>query len=321
MPYLLNAISVSDSKCDNLICQKGFVKAASSVETETQVNTYFFKGKSKREKKNNNSYRKLTRSSNPVGIMLKYETDSPDEFKFLRKQLASADYWIKSADTTSELYQFRDTEIETQQKFEEDTTYEITVQRKLLPAPRNLLFADDLLVFNSHENLLYVFGENNVRKDRYFFSDDEFSPCTVLYPNTSRQAVFIWKDEKNLRNLSQVIIGGQLMIEGLMDVGGTIPENIWRLESGVRTGMSLQELKRLHGAEISFYGGSSRYAGKIIPSKEGSIDFEKNGIILDCLNCHSSSFVSKAQLSADEALKGGMRFFIFCIILVPGSAI
>jgi hypothetical protein len=319
MPYLLNAVSVSDSRCDNLICQKGFVKAESASENQTQVTSYFFRGKNKREKKSG-LYRKITKYNGPAEITLKYETESQAEYLQLSKQIAEADYWIKSKEAKTSIYQFRDTEIEMQVKIAEDTAYEVKVQRKLLPFARNINFAEDLALFGSHENLLYVFGENNVRKDRYFFSDKEFSSCSVLYPNSSRQAVFIWKDENNLRQLSYVIIGGQLMTESMMNVSESVPENSWALESGIRIGMSLNQLRRINGADFNFFGGKSKFTGKIIPA-DGNIDLKRNEIILTCLNCHDSPFLDKETYSADEALKKGERFFIFSIIVLPALGI
>jgi len=43
------------------------------------------------------------------------------------------------------------------------------------------------------------FGEKNVKKDGYYFSEKELRKCSVLFANTSQQAVFIWEDQINLR--------------------------------------------------------------------------------------------------------------------------
>lgn len=314
MPSLLNAVSVSDSRCDNFINQKGFVKSGNSSFNDTMVSTYFFKGKSKR-KRTTGVTRSITRISSSTDIRLVYETEAAEEYKLIREQLDKAGYWIRSKGEEPEFYQFRDTEIETLVKTGEDTVYQVNVIRRILPLPRYIINAEDLLSFNSHEQLLYLFGENNVKKDMYYFSETEFSHCSVLFPHTSRQAVFIWQDELNARVLGQVIIGGQLMTEALMDFAEPVPENTWHLRNGIHTGMSLQELRKINGNNLSFYGGASRYTGKIIPSPGDKVDFKKHEIVLNCLNCASSPFIQKNELSADETFQDGSRFFVFSIIL------
>jgi hypothetical protein len=316
MPYLLNAVTVPDSRCDNFICQKGFVKSGSTLTRDSLVTNYVFRGK-KKNKIEGGELRTITRISDPSEISLVYETQSEAEFNLINEQLNKAGYWLRGKMDGLELYQFRDTEIETKVKTGEDTIYQVTVNRRILPLPRYILYAEDLLAFNSHEQLLYIFGENNIRKDVYYFSENEFSHCSVLFPNSSRQAVFIWEDEINARNLSQVIIGGHLMTEGLMNTVEPIPENAWVLKNGIHAGMSLPELRKLNGADLNFYGGASKFTGKILPSPNGNLDFIKQEIILDCLDCNNLPFDNMTEVSADEAIRNGNRFFVFSIMLSP----
>ena len=62
---------------------------------------------------------------------------------------------------------------------------------------------------------------------------------------------------------------------------------------------------------------SSKDSGMILPSNTGKIDFEKEGIVLACMNCNDMDDKNKPLLTADEALADGRRFFVFTIMLYP----
>ena len=188
----------------------------------------------------------------------------------------------------------------------------------MLPGEREVEFANDLLRFNSHENLEYVFGRSNVKRDVYYFSEREFSRCSVLYPNTERQVVFIWKDEQNDYDLLYILVGGNLTAKELMNYNRHVAENNWKARSNVHAGMSLAELRKLNGADFSFYSASSPYSGMILPNQSGSIDFKKESIVLACLNCSDMKTSSRQTLSADTAMAEDRRFFVFTIMLYPG---
>ena len=66
---------------------------------------------------------------------------------------------------------------------EGDTLYSLFFQQKELPLPETIQIAEDLQQFYSHEYLVSVFGEKHVIKDLYYFSEKEFSKCSVLFPD------------------------------------------------------------------------------------------------------------------------------------------
>src|SRR5687768_6003870 len=89
MPYLLNAVSVADSRCDNFICQKGFIKTGTTQEKQTLVSNYAFKGKNKKQRSTLSS-RTITRFSNQSVVGIRYETESAEEYNLFHEQLNKA---------------------------------------------------------------------------------------------------------------------------------------------------------------------------------------------------------------------------------------
>ena len=75
---------------------------------------------------------------------------------------------------------------------------------------REIVFAEDLLTLDSHEFLVAAFGKGNVKEDWFYFTAENRKKCSVIFPNTSRQAIFIWEDEDNRREISFILIGEQM---------------------------------------------------------------------------------------------------------------
>ncbi|HEX5651730.1 MAG TPA: hypothetical protein VFX58_01570 [Chitinophagaceae bacterium] len=321
---LLTIPSLPPSKIDHYISQKGFSKTGTDHLLDTVIHTYYYRGKNKRDRPDSIVHRLERRVIGSESQIL-YETGSAGEFQELCRQLKKAGFSSTTiADTNlvlPSLYQYKEFTVLTGTRLLDDQTlYSILVEKRKLPALKEIQYAEDLLAFNSHVNLAHVFGAANVRKDIYYFNEKEFSRCSVLYPHTERQAVFIWQDEVNDCNLQYVILGGQLNLKSAEGYIQPIPENSWILKSRVRPGMNLRQLRVLNGTDFNFYNVGSAYSGKVIPGKEDKIDFNREGIVLACMNCNDLKDSQQQTLSADEAIAGGRSFFVFTILLLPSFA-
>ena len=178
-------------------------------------------------------------------------------------------------------------------------------------------FADDLLKFDSHEYLVSFFGEQNVKKDIYYFSEKEMKHCSVLFGNSNRQAVFIWKDEDNLSDLSYILISGILPTETGLPFNDNIGRNKWDFKNGVYSGMSIRELLELNESDFQFYGVNSEFSMMIEPESKGTIDFKKTGIMLSSLDGAGSPLLNKTMISAEEAVENRLALHVFYIMLSP----
>ena len=320
---LISASVVPESRVDNYFSQKGYVRGATQQTGDNLVQHFAFKGKRK-QKTFDTTYRELKHMRVGRDITIDYSTCSQEEFQNLKQELFKTGF--KSSDSTKTetlplIYQHGAMTLNVSKNFVDSmTAYTFSLRHRLLPGPKDIQFAEDLLMFSSHANLVHVFGPANVKNDIYYFSATEFSRCSVLFPNSNRQAVFIWKDEANDRDLDYLVLGGQLMVQGSFQFTHPIAENSWMLRNRIRAGMGLNDLRRIHGMNFSFYNVSSTYSGMVIHDGMGNIDFEKECIVLACLNCGDMKHSTKDTITADEAIQQGRRFFVFTIMLYPSAS-
>ncbi|HEX7903325.1 MAG TPA: hypothetical protein VF487_05560 [Chitinophagaceae bacterium] len=318
---MVTAVSLTSSKADNFISQKGFSLVSSNKLLDTVFQAYQYK--KKKQKDYDSIQRSFSKFASAITSGAMYETNSSREFVEMKDQLKRAGFvCAEETDTTTTTWFFQKENLTAHASIQEDngdTLYSVKVQRINLPGIKDIMYGEDLLAFTSHENLVYTFGKNNVKKDIYFFSEKEFNRCSVLFPNTPRQAVFLWDDQTNDCHLQYIIFGGQLMVQGAMNYDQIVGENNWMLKSKIHAGLSLTELRRFHGTDFTFYSGKSPYSGMVIPSAPGGINFKQEGVVLACLNCNDNKFMSLTTMTADEAIQEGRRFFILTIMLYPGS--
>jgi hypothetical protein len=186
-----------------------------------------------------------------------------------------------------------------------------------LPVDKDLHYAEDLLEFTSHEYLVYYFGAKNVKKDIYYFAGNDIVNCSVLFINTKRQVIFIWKDGLNRRKIDNLLFGGQHKLKSQQENDNFIAENSWVLKSGVHASMPLFELMTLNEKEIAFCGGDAANPGLVIPESTGKVDFGNADIILGCMNCNDDKFLSTKIMYAGKALQDGRVLFVLTIALYP----
>jgi hypothetical protein len=187
-----------------------------------------------------------------------------------------------------------------------------------LPALESIRNAEDLLQFYSHEFLVSVFGEKNVIKDLYYFSEKEVTKCSVLFPHTNRQAVFIWGDEINLSGPIYLVIGGNLNTASNANYDKVVEENVWRSKDGIYSGMSLNDLIKLNNSDLNFYGKDSKFPFMVVPDNRGVLNFKKNRVVLGCLNPNGSGLLNNEQVSGNEALFDNRAMYVF-MIMFPTS--
>lgn len=215
------------------------------------------------------------------------------------------------------LYQKKNISVLVSEVLGEDSLYAFRFQTKVLPLAAKIHYAEDLLAFTSHQYLISVFEEKNVLKDIYYFSDTAISKCSVLFPHTQWQAVFIWNDEVNLCDLSYIVLGGNIATPSSANYNEVVAENAWASKTGIYSGMSLRNLARLNGSDFRFYGRNSSSPFLIIPDNRGKIDFKKNGVVLSCSNPNGSPLLNNAIVSAGEAIDESPGLFVFLIMIFP----
>lgn len=212
-------------------------------------------------------------------------------------------------------FQRRNLTVHVSSEVEDDSLiYTFLLKRKELPS--SVQFAEDLLNFDSHEYLVSYFGEANVQKDVYYFSEKKIKKCSVLFGNSNQQVVFVWEDENNLCKLSYVLISGILPTENGLPFNDNISRNKWVFKSGIYSGMSIRELLRINGKDFKFYGVDSEFSMMVEPENTGNIDFKKTGIMLTSLDGRAP-LLKKAKVSAEDIVENRIALHVFYIILTP----
>lgn len=323
MDDLLKLSSVAPKSINSFLNKKGFSPDFNMSFSDSKSTRYLERKKTKKKDK------QVVNVDRSIEM---YKKDDLDCFVLSTtslKEFTDGCNWLKKAgyfngkipDTASkatQLFQKNHIAIIASQKDSlEETKYSFLLQKKVIPKPENIQKADDLLKFTSHEYLVYFFGRNNVKSDVYYFSTHELKQCSVLFPNSDRQAIFIWNDENNLTNLSYILISGIAPTVNASNFKGSISQNKWTLKNGIYSGMTLKELSEINGEDFGFYGRLSDYLYMVPPENNGKIDFKKVGLTLGCFNCTGASVLDKIKVSARDAMANSLALYVVYIMVMP----
>lgn len=316
---LLEIFTVPAAKFDDWAAKKKFMFTFNTKNEDTLIRHYEYKSAVKKGKLVDSVQRAIKCKEVEKDFQLIYQTASEEEFLALIKELKAAGFYCSMEGEPGKAnlyYQYKDFTVKTYNEAADSCIfYTLQFHEQDFPDPAEINHADDLLHFPSHEYLVHYFGEENVKKDFYFFSGNELVNCSVLFSNTPRQAVFLWKDEVNRKDIDDVLFGSQQKLKSTMGAGKFVAESEWRFKSGVHPGMTLYELRILNGDDIRFYAGNSASPGTVITGNKGKLDFYKEEIILGCVNCTDSNFGKSETLSADDAIADGKILFVFSVAL------
>ena len=322
---LIDMLSFPVPKLESQLSNKRYHSSGIEVFGDTAVKTYLYRPVIKNSKKSQTDSvgRRFLRSVLKETFTNTYQTTSAAEYKGIIDDLKKRGFYCEyEKDSTiipaSYLYQHEAYTADASIKnMEGKAWYSIIFYKKTFPVDKDLHFAEDLLEFTSHEYLVYYFGENNVKKDIYYFAGNDIVKCSVLLTNTKRQVIFVWKDGLNRRKIDNLLFGGQHKLKSQLDNEKFVAENSWFLKSGVHAGMPLYELRTLNDKNIAFCGGNAANPGLIFPESSGKVDFKNADVILGCMNCGDDKFLSTKKMYADKALEDGRVLFVLTIVLYP----
>jgi hypothetical protein len=154
-----------------------------------------------------------------------------------------------------------------------------------------------------------VFGKENVKTDVFYFSETETNKCSVLYPNSNREAIFIWDDEVNMRDLDFVVIGGSLKPRVYTNSVNQVSHNSWISKQGVYCGMTLKEVEKLNEAPLRFYNWDTESAGYLAPNNKG--------MVFNCLNCTFTKVANTKITESSFALQENQKVYVTTLIILP----
>ena len=319
---LLSMLSETVHKKEDMLLSRKYIFSGSEISGDTTFKVYKTRPARKNKKiQTDSTGRKFIIAVLKETSTLTYQTTAAAEYTAIIDALKKDGFYCdyeKDSTINPDTYLYQhgyytaDAYIK---KDEERTWYSVTFFKKIFSLTNTVQTAEDLLEFTSHEHLVNYFGENNVKKDLYYFAQNDVVKCSVLFINTKRQVIFIWKDGLNRRRINNLLFGGQQNLKSQQTSEEIIAENTWMLKSGLRIGMPLLELRVLNAKAICFAGGNSPNPGLVLPESSGKIDFENADVILVCNNCTDDKFLLLKKMYSDKALEEDRILFVLTIIL------
>lgn len=309
---LVHSAFVPDEKLNTYVTRIGF-KANSLTALDPEQPQFV----NKRNKEKITRF--LSRHDTQEGASVDFVTSSATEYRLLKQDLLDNQFIpVVGAPLGREEFQKENIIIKAYPPDALDSNYRIQIDQREMPSPTELVYAEDLLSFDSHEYLVSVFGRSNVRKDTFYISEKEFTTCSVLFPNTFSQAIFLWEDKKNFRKPSYVIIGERWdQNQAFLNTQGAA-QNKWKSRTGVFLGMSLNDLVKVNNQHIELFGWNSEQPGYATLNNSGKLDFRRVGLQFTCLDCRDDRYYSQTNLIKSESLlRSQSRVYISKMILVP----
>ena len=210
---LVSLSNHTSSKLPVVISKKGYTLQYGESNADSSVFRAI-----KKSKKNKTQRTLIAYKASDVQ-QFRYTTDSKEEHLSLNKYLVSSGfkYSPSLSNITPVLYQKGRVTVAYRQIPGDSTTqYQYQVAVNDLPKAKDLTYAEDLLQLSSQEYLVTVFGAGSIKKDLFYLSETEAIPCTVLFPKSNREIVFLWKDPVNFTGISAIRFGGNPQTESSM---------------------------------------------------------------------------------------------------------
>jgi hypothetical protein len=175
------------------------------------------------------------------------------------------------------------------------------------------------LYLDSHEYLVEMFGRENVKPDLFYYAENDSNRCSVVFPGTSREAIVVWRDEMNMRDIAFVVVGGSLRASRNETIISQ-SFSVWRSRQGLYCGMTLRELEYVNKEPVRFFNWNTESPGCLVPKNKGDVDFDRLGVVLNCMNC---SFIKVSQdniIDSQRAQDELQKVYVTSLIIVPGKS-
>jgi hypothetical protein len=245
--------------------------------------------------------------------VLSYYTEDDEDVRQLKNQLQKEGFVLAKGEN-EEIFCKGLFKVSYLLKHKEDKKlHHFLIERKQLPSAHNYIYAEDLLQLTSHEYIASVFGPDNVRKETFYYSESDTNKCSVLFPNTNMQVIFIWNDEANSKDIAFIIVGGELKASPPSQK--RTGQNKWKSKQGVHIGMSLQELQQENGAPLHFYNWNTEQPGVVVDKNKGKLNLDELSVVLNNLDTELAK--GEEVLNSATALKQADRIYISTLIVLP----
>ncbi|HUS02588.1 MAG TPA: hypothetical protein VMY77_12710 [Chitinophagaceae bacterium] len=316
---LITLAYLPSKNIDHYLNKKGFVLLSSSSSDSGELKATFME-KVKFSKKSTGPKKRIEIYIKNGSKNFTYYTSILNEYEEGQRRLIKTGYFYDTLkDITKEasiLFQKANLSIRACTEVEDTiTTYCFKLNEKSIPS--TLMYAEDLLQFDSHQFLVSFFGEQNVKKDMYYLSEKELKRCSVLFSGTPRQAVFVWGNDIYLNDLSYILVSNVLPTVGAKNNDPLSQHNEWQLKNGIYAGMALKDLLKINEMDFDIYGNKSELAFLAKPNPYGKIDFKQTAVMLSCHECFDNKIFNQSLVSALDVAKANLPMRVFDVVVYP----
>jgi hypothetical protein len=147
---------------------------------------------------------------------------------------------------------------------------------------------EDLLVIKNEADLKQKFGADHVKYDTIWGMEGSFDMGSYLDKGTKDEVQIMWKD-----SLHRSEISGAMITAPTTDGDKYSFDNKWQSSSGVKLGMTTDELEKLNGKSFSFSGFDWDYGGGVMGWNGGRLD--KQGVSVTLTEGNSWTTVSEKE--------------------------
>jgi hypothetical protein len=314
---LLSLTDMPSGGINNYMVKKGFVLNRNFHDDTIQL---YFIPFTKGGKKKHTVRKNLGFYQHDHSRYFIYRTEVPGEFADEIRRLKKSDFvYDKRKDISKDsliLFQKRNISIDASVEVK-DSIPQYTFKLRQRKIPDSIEYAEDLLQFDSNEFLVSYFGDKNVTQDLYYLSENNLKKCSVLFSGTLYQVAFVWGDERDLDNLSYIIVSNLLPTKKGKQNSIVNENNSWKFKCGIHHGMDLRDLLRLNEMDFDIYGTKSQLAFMADPVNKGKINFKKTAVMFNCNNCYDNQIFDQTEISALDIAKARLPLRIFDIIIYP----
>lgn len=156
------------------------------------------------------------------------------------------------------------------------------------------LVLDDLLKINNLTELKQKFGESNVTVDTLWGPEGTFAIGTKLYPGLANEVEIMWEDTVNNSKMTSALINNE--------------NSGWKTKDGIYMSMPLEELVKINGKPVKFYGFGWDYGGGVISFEKGKLENTHIGIGLNYKAENLSEDEVSKILGEQELISNQMDF-------------
>jgi hypothetical protein len=134
---------------------------------------------------------------------------------------------------------------------------------------------DDLLDIKDEAELKQKFGTDHVTWDTVWGGEGEFTMGSYLDKGTANEVQFLWEDDATRGEATSVAVNAMHI-----DNPADIFSSKWETSTGIKLGMTTDELEKKNGKSFIFSGFGWDYGGGVNDWREGNLDKAGIGIQL-----------------------------------------